>query len=257
MTDTSNGHRALPWHSDGFRVFDADGIEVANTYTPDLALGSAKAVAKDIVEAANAHYVGKDARIAELERKLKRAHDTMADLHRDWTREEARVSELEEKLSEAVRRFAWASDANERFEVRIWEEQKRAEAAEARVRELEREYYLKARSVGFGWQVKADPDTFTAPDGRTFHVGQRVWHIWDEPGEFGHVTEINGGFPLVQFQFQNAEDQTHPDNLRRVWDNWDNPDIPTGTVLRDANGNSWFVGEFRLLLWTGQKYIRS
>src|SRR5690606_6055802 len=137
--------RALPWYSDGYRVFDADGIEVANTFTPELALGSAKAVAKDIVEAANAHYGGKDAaRIAELERKLKRAHDTMADLHRDWTREEARaedaearVSELEEKLSEAGRRFAWASDANERFEVRIWEEQKRAEAAEARLKDVD------------------------------------------------------------------------------------------------------------------------
>src|SRR5690606_24324158 len=88
MTDTSNGYRALPWHSDGYRVYDADGIEVANTFTPELALGSAKAVAKDIVEAANAHYVGKD-RIAELERKLKRAHVTMADLRRDADTAEA------------------------------------------------------------------------------------------------------------------------------------------------------------------------
>src|SRR5690606_37431951 len=75
---------------------------------------------------------------------LKRAHDTMADLHRDWTRvearaedAEARVSELGEKLSEAGRRFAWASDANGRFEVRNWEEQKRAEAAEARLKDVD------------------------------------------------------------------------------------------------------------------------
>src|SRR5690606_36566737 len=111
---------------------------------------------------------------------------------------------------------------------------KRAEAAEARIRELEREYCLKARWVGFGWQVKADQDTFTAPDGRTFNVGQKVWHIWDEPGEFGHVTDINGGFPLVQFQ--DSEDQTHPDNLRRVWDGSEEPNVPVGAVLRDSYG---------------------
>src|SRR5690606_37021515 len=91
MTDTPNGYRALTWHSDGYRDYDADGIEVDNTYTPELALGTAKAVAKDIVEAANAHYVGKD-RIAELERKLKRAHDTMADLRRDADTAEADLS---------------------------------------------------------------------------------------------------------------------------------------------------------------------
>src|SRR5690606_4141091 len=191
MTDTSNGYRALPWHSDGYRVFDADGIEVANTFTPELALGSAKAVAKDIVDAVNAYYGGKDARIAELERQL----------------------------SEANRNAKWMADANQRFEVRIWEEQKRAEAAEARVRELEKTHA---------------PDTFTAPDGRVFRVGQRVWHIWDEPGEFGHVTDINGGFPFVQFR--DANDQTHPDNLRRVWDGLEEPDVPVGTVLRDSYG---------------------
>src|SRR5690606_2547179 len=127
MTDTPNGYRALPWYSDGYRVYDADGIEVANTFTPELALGSAKAVAKDIAEAANAHYVGKD-RIADLERKLKRAHDTMADLHRDWTWEEARAKKAEADLS-------YYKTASKNFEDSYWEANKRAEAAEARSEE--------------------------------------------------------------------------------------------------------------------------
>lgn len=226
MTDTSNGHRALPWRSEGYRVFDADGIEVANTFTPELALGSAKAVAKDIVEAANAHYGDKDARIAELERQL----------------------------SEASRNAKWMADANQKFEVRIWEEQKRAEAAEARLKDANSDRWkLLLRAEDTDAEVhdlqrrakKAEarvrelekthtPDTFTAPDGRAFRVGQRVWHIWDEPGEFGHVTDINGGFPFVQFR--DANDQTHPDNLRRVWDGLEEPDVPVGTVLRDSYG---------------------
>src|SRR5690606_16168907 len=267
MTDTPNGYRALPWYSDGYRVYDADGIEVANTFTPELALGSAKAVAKDIAEAANAHYVGKD-RIADLERKLKRAHDTMADLHRDWTWEEARAKKAEADLS-------YYKTASKNFEDCYWAANKRAEKAEARAKELERQLFdmegrrtarelgLKKRADKAEARVREleaenerlaeryrkleafyelrellddDLDTFTAPDGRVFRVGQRVWHIWDEPGEFGHVTDINGGFPLVQFPLQDANDQTHPDNLRRVWDGSEEPDVPVGTVLRDSYG---------------------
>src|SRR5690606_13198206 len=273
MTDTPNGYRDLPGYSDGSRVYDADGIEVANTFTPELALGSAKAVAKDIAEAANAHYVGKD-RIADLERKLKRAHDTMADLHRDWTWEEARAKKAEADLS-------YYKTASKNFEDSYWEANKRAEAAEARLKEvdsdrwgllnraedaearakeLERQLFdmegrRTARELGLKKRVdKAEArvrdlehqlegamesldearsaylqlskermeesvsdlasrtavpelyipvDTFTAPDGRVFRVGQRVWHIWDEPGEFGHVTGINGGFPFVLFRDAN------------------------------------------------------
>src|SRR5690606_35670425 len=185
MTDTPNGYRALPWYSDGYRVYDADGIEVANTFTPELALGSAKAVAKDIVEAANAHYVGKDARIAELENRAE-----AAEADRDWYRSVAAHNkdaamraddskEDAEKRAEArvkdVDRDRWhllnrAEDAEAR--VRELERQlfdmegrrtarelglkKRTDEAEARVRELEQDYYLKARSVGFGWQARAD-----------------------------------------------------------------------------------------------------
>src|SRR5690606_2687043 len=312
-----------------------------NTFTPELALGSAKAVAKDIVESANAHYGGKD-RIADLERKLKRAHDTMADLHRDWTREEARAEKAEADLSyyktasknfedayweayeEAAQDAAYVHELTDRAEAseeyvrelsaalkkankraeaaeaRLkdadWKLKKsemqvktaedrlkevdsdrwgllnRAEDAEARAKELERQLFdmegrRTARELGLKKRVdKAEarvreleaenarleralrdeiskearqvfgvddaPDIFTAPDGRVFRVGQRVWHIWDEPGEFGHVTDINGGFPLVQFQ--DSEDQTHPDNLRRVWDGSEEPNVPVGTVLRDS-----------------------
>src|SRR5690606_38461738 len=293
MTDTPNGYRALPWYSDGYRVYDADGIEVANTFTPELALGSAKAVAKDIAEAANAHYVGKD-RIADLERKLKRAHDTMADLHRDWTWEEARAKKAEADLS-------YYKTASKNFEDSYWEANKRAEAAEARLKEVDsdrwgllnraedaearakeleqqlfdmegrrtaRELGLKKRAEKAEARVREletaelvdamtvdAPESFTAPDGRVFRVGQRVQDVCTD--EIGVVDGFNplsdrrivvrlGGL-MSKYDF----------DLRRVWDNWDDSDIPTGTVLRDANGNSWFVGGFGLLLRTGQKFIWS
>src|SRR5690606_12268241 len=132
MTDTPNGYRALPWYSGGYRVYDAGGIEVANTFTPALALGSAKSVAKDIAEAANAHYVGKD-RIADLERKLKRAHDTMADLRRDCSWEEADVEKAEAELS-------YHKTASKNFEDSYWEAHQRAEAAEASSKAVDRDH---------------------------------------------------------------------------------------------------------------------
>lgn len=256
-----------PWYVSGARVYDADGIEVADAYTPDLSLSSAKAVAKGIVDAVNAHYGGKD-RIADLERKLKRAHDTMADLHRDKDDAEKRAEAAEARLkdvdgdrwklllrAEDAADLSYYKTASKNFEDSYWEANKRAEEAEARVSELEEKLEratwkygvldydrrMDLAKAGAGSAAFLDDEyddypvsTFTAPDGRVFRVGQRVWHIWDEPGEFGHVTDINGGFPFVQFR--DANDQTHPDNLRRVWDGLEEPDVPVGTVLRDSYG---------------------
>src|SRR5690606_19043237 len=58
--------------------YDADGIEVANTFTPELALGSAKAVAKDIAEAVNAYYGVGHARIDLLSSEVDRLQSLFA-----------------------------------------------------------------------------------------------------------------------------------------------------------------------------------
>src|SRR5690606_4410420 len=148
MTDTPNGYRALPWYSDGYRVYDADGIEVANTFTPELALGSAKAVAKDIAEAVNAYYGVGHARIDLLSSEVDRLQSLFA--------------KAQTKANEQARR---------------------AEKAEARVRELEKTH---------------TPDTFTAPDGRVFRVGQRVKGVLS--GLFSTIVGVNGNGLITKYK---------------------------------------------------------
>src|SRR5690606_3734970 len=102
MTDTPNRYRALPWYSDGYRDYDADSIAVANTFTRQLALGSAKAVAKDIAEAVNAYYGVGHARIDLLSSEVDRLQGLFAKAQTKANEQarraeaaEARVSELE------------------------------------------------------------------------------------------------------------------------------------------------------------------
>src|SRR5690606_3475930 len=224
MTDTPNGYRALPWHSDGYRVFDADGIEVANTYTPDLALGSAKAVAKDIVAAVNAHYGDTEAAEADLsyyKTASKNFEDSYWEANKRAEKAEARLKEVD-------------SDR--------WGLLNRAEDAEARVRELEAEnarleralrdeISKEARQV-FG--VDDAPDTFTAPDGRVFRVGQRVKGVLS--GLFSTIVGVNGNGLITKYKSGIANTGVPAENLRRVWDGTEEPGVPVGTVLRDSYG---------------------
>src|SRR5690606_24467715 len=170
--------------SDGYRVYDADGIEVANTFTPELALGSAKAVAKDIAEAVNAYYGVGHARIDLLSSEVDRLQSLFA--------------KAQTKANEQARR---------------------AEKAEARGKELEKTH---------------NPDTFTAADGRVFRVGQRV--KGDLSGLFSTIVGVNGNGLITKYKSGIANTEVPAENLRRVWDGEDEPDVPVGTVLRDSYG---------------------
>ena len=195
MTDTPNGYRALPWYSDGYRVYDADGIEVANTFTPELALGSAKAVAKDIAEAVNAYYGVGHARIDLLSSEVDRLQSLFA--------------KAQTKANEQARR---------------------AEKAEARVRELEKTHA---------------PDTFTAPDGRVFRVGQ--WVNVHHPSGHRSSGWVVSGPNVHRVDWVAIRAERDPENewgqpmanLRRVWDGTEEPGVPVGTVLRDSEGDHW------------------
>lgn len=79
-----------------------------------------------------------------------------------------------------------------------------------------------------------DEDTFTAPDGRVFHVGQRVWGGKDGSVEgevFSSTSVLFNWYPLP-----NKMPKRMWADLRRVYSGDVEPDVPVGTRLRDRDG---------------------
>lgn len=189
---------------------------------------------------------------------------------------EARVKDLEATLAQTERscrtidQDRWdllnrAEDAEVYRDVNL----KRAEKAEARVRDLEEHHRgctgalaAKARhgmDYVYGGYLGDTPlktwvddtkDTFTAPDGRTFRVGQRVQYV-DTLNEVRDSGTVVGFFDSLSPSIEVRSEKigtycSRPDCLRRVWDGSEEPDGPVGTVLRDAEGDYWTKsdGEF-------------
>lgn len=256
----------------------------------------------------------KDARIAELE-DIRGEYDRHVRHCRDKLTEERLVNQGNLAAANGFRdRAEKAEKELMRFEKKAWSLLNRAEAAEARVKELEkaRDKWITTYSKGMAeerarvreateraekaeadrdWNLsvsrshrdavkKAEahvkeleaenarlwdnlaardselddtPETFTAPDGHVSRVGQRVWVPVE--ASYGTIRGFIGDSGLVWVDMPDERLVLGAEDLRRVYDGSEEPDVPVGTVLRDKDGdrivklgNGWLI-ENKSLEW--------
>src|SRR5690606_8264924 len=171
---------------------------------------------------------------------------------------DAEVHDLQVRAKKAEADLSYYKTASENFEDSYWEANKRAEAAEKRAEQAEidrsellkyYERYQEAAKRAEAAEARVRelekthaPDTFTAPDGRVFRVGQWV-NVHHPSGHRSSGWVVSGpnvhrvDWVAIRAERDRENEWGQPmANLRGVWDGTEAADVPVGTVLRDAYG---------------------